>query len=123
MSVKYVLDTSAFINLILKRGDKAVDVLKASITADLIYYELGNFLRRVGRADLLEEFKNVLKLVGVERVGLDGEALRLALDEGLSYYDAVYLYLSRKYGAALISDDSDLIAKGALKTDSLLVGT
>lgn len=122
MSVKYVLDTSAFINLILKYKDRAIGVFKVSITADLIYYELGNFLRRVGRADLLEEFKNVLKLVEVKSVGLDGEVLKLALDERISYYDAVYLHLSRKYGAPLVSDDSDLVAKGALTTDSIPLG-
>ncbi|MEM1637253.1 MAG: type II toxin-antitoxin system VapC family toxin [Pyrobaculum sp.] len=84
-----------------------------SIATDLIYYELGNFLRRVGKADLLEEFKNSLRLVTVESVGLNGEVLKLALDERIFYYDAVYLHLCRKYGAALVGDDSDLVAKGA----------
>jgi len=38
----------------------------------------------------------------------------------LSYYDAVYLYLARKYNLILISDDMDLIEKFTMISNDLL---
>ena len=61
----------------------------------------------------------VLKFVRVEDLGLSREVLDLASKEGLTYYDAVYLYLSRDYGLQLVSDDKDLIMKGARTSESL----
>jgi len=41
----------------------------------------------------------------------------LLIKEKLSYYDAVYLYLARKYNLILISDDMDLIKEGDMSSD------
>ena len=65
-------------------------------------------------ADLVDDFAKALKFVRVE----DPEPSREVLSkEGLTYYDAVYL--SRDYGLQLVSDDKDLIMKGAITSDSL----
>ena len=48
------------------------------------------------------------------------EILDLSIKENLSYYDAVYLYLAKKYNLILISDDEDLIKEGAISSDNLL---
>ncbi|MFP3218601.1 MAG: hypothetical protein RXQ99_08415 [Acidianus sp.] len=42
--MKYVLDTSAIVNLISRLGNKSIDLFKESLTTDLAYYEIGNFL-------------------------------------------------------------------------------
>jgi len=51
---------------------------------------------------------------------LNYEILDLSIKENLSYYDAVYLYLAKKYNLILISDDMDSIEKGAMSSDNLL---
>jgi predicted nucleic acid-binding protein len=44
----------------------------------------------------------------------------LAIKRNLSYYNAVYLYLAKKYNLILISDDMDLIKEEeAISSDNL----
>ena len=117
--MKYVLDSSAIINLILRLKDRAIPIFEESLTATLAFYEIGNFLWKVKRTDLVDDFAKVLKFIRVEDLGLSREVLDLASKEGLTYYDAVYLYLSREHGIQLVSDDKDLIMKGAITSDSL----
>ncbi len=117
--MKYALDSSAIINLIMKLEERSVDIFKESVTADLAYYEIGNFLWKVKRADLLGDFSNIMKFLNVESVGLNEEVLVLSSKEGTTYYDAVYLFLSRKLGLQLISDDKDLVIKGAKKSSEI----
>jgi predicted nucleic acid-binding protein len=47
--------------------------------------------------------------------------LAIAIKEKLTYYDATYLFLSRKYNATLVSDDKDLINKGAKKSSEVMI--
>lgn len=119
--MKYVLDTSAIINLISRLGNKSIDLFKESLTTDLAYYEIGNFLWKIGREDLIKDFLNVLKFIHVENVNLNEEVLAIAIKEKLTYYDATYLFLSRKYNATLVSDDKDLINKGAKKSSEVMI--
>ena len=117
--MKYVLDTLAIIDLIQSLKDKSVDLFKECITADLALYEIGNFLWKIKRIDLLPDFINILKFIKIEHAGLSEEALSIAVDEGLTYYDAIYLYLSKKYKVPLVSSDKELIKKGAVDTGKL----
>lgn len=39
--MKYVLDSSAIVNLISKLGNKSIDVFKESLSSNLAYYEIG----------------------------------------------------------------------------------
>nr|WP_236753613.1 type II toxin-antitoxin system VapC family toxin [Acidianus sp. HS-5] len=89
------------------------------MTADSAYYEVGNFLRKNKRIDLVKDFLNVLKFIKVERVNLSEDVLKIAIDENLTYYDAVYLFLSRKYNIPLVSDDKDLVNKGTVKSSQI----
>ncbi|PSN90795.1 PIN domain nuclease [Candidatus Marsarchaeota G2 archaeon OSP_D] len=118
--MRYVVDTSAIINLTEKLSDEVIDVFKESMTVDLAYYEIGNFLWKVGKTHLLEDFINILKFLKIESIGLSDEVLTFAMEERITYYDAAYLFLSRKYNLTLISDDQDLINKGAKRTSDIL---
>ena len=111
---KYVLDSSSIINIILSKRGKAVDILKQGLTASLVYYEIGNFLWRIKKEELADYLVKLLRLIETEDVGLNAEVLRLALSERLTYYDAVYLYLSKTHNLPLVSDDKELIKKGAV---------
>ncbi|BFH72828.1 type II toxin-antitoxin system VapC family toxin [Sulfurisphaera javensis] len=111
--LEYVIDTSSIIELILTKKDKSIDILERCITADLVFYEIGNFLWKTKKMELLHHFLNILNLIQIENVSLNSEVLKLAINENLTYYDSVYLYLSKKYNLTLLSEDKDLRSKGA----------
>jgi len=114
MSKKYVLDSSAIISLTANKEEIAINIFKESLTSTLALYEVGNFLWKNKLEDLTDEFIKVFKFIEVENVGLNKEIVGLSIKENLTYYDATFLYLSKKYGLKLVSDDKDLIRKGAI---------
>lgn len=63
MKIKYVLDTSAIIILIQKLGENSIDIFKDSLTSTLAIYEIGNFLWKIKKLELINDFKNVLKFL------------------------------------------------------------
>jgi len=69
---------------------------------------------------MIELFNYIIGKAKIEEVRLKYEILDLSIKENLSYYDAVYLYLTRKYNLILIIDDKDLIKEGAISSDNLL---
>ncbi|BCS93122.1 Exonuclease VapC9 [Metallosphaera sp. J1] len=117
---RYVIDASSIIEAILSLGEEAISFLEECSSADLVLYEIGNFLWKSDNGELVEPFRQVLKFLSLESVGLNQEVLKIAREEGLTYYDAVYLYLSRKSGSTLISEDRDLINKGAIPVKKVL---
>jgi predicted nucleic acid-binding protein len=58
--MKYVLDASEIIDLVLRLGSKAIDIFKECLMMDLDYYEIGNFLLKIKRIDLAKDFINVM---------------------------------------------------------------
>ena len=69
---------------------------------------------------MIELFNYIFEKSNIKEVRLNYEVFDLAIKENLSYYDAVYLYLAKKYNLILISDDKDLIKEGAISSDNLL---
>ncbi|NAZ26505.1 MAG: PIN domain-containing protein [Nanoarchaeota archaeon] len=131
--MKYVIDTSALINIVLKFYKKDINfinrLVEESIFPDLIFYEIGSYLRKYKKItkisnneikEIAELFNYIIEKAKIDEVRLNYEILDLSIKENLSYYDAVYLYLARKYNLILISDDTDLIEKGAISSDNLL---
>ncbi len=131
--MKYVIDTSALINIVLKFYKKDLNfinrLLEESIFPDLIFYEIGSYLRKYKEIkkvsnneikEMVELFNYIIGKAKIEEVRLNYEILDLSIKGNLSYYNAVYLYLAKKYNLILISDDKDLIEKGAVSSDNLL---
>ena len=131
--MKYVIDTSALINIVLKFYKKDLNfinrLIEESIFPDLIFYEIGSYLRKYKEIrkvsnneikEMTELFNYIIGKAKIEEVRLNYEILDLSIKENLSYYDAVYLYLAKKYNLILISDDKDLIKEGAIGSDNLL---
>jgi len=58
---------------------------------------------------MIELFNYIIRKAKIGEVRLNYEVFDLSIKENLSYYDAVYLYLAKKYNLILISDDRDLI--------------
>ena len=120
MNKKYVLDSSAIYSLIENLGGKVIDIFKESVTSTLAFYEIGNILWKRKREDLADMFIKVLSFIDVEDERLNKEVVSLSIKENLTYYDATFLYLSKKYGLKLVSDDKDLIRKGAIPSNKII---
>lgn len=118
MGVRYLLDASALYPLVLRLREGLLDHASLFAVLDLTVYEVGNVLwkeHRAGRvrslqaaAALFQEVFENLTILPLED-GL-GEVLELASSEGLTFYDASYLYTARRHGLRLVTEDGDLQA-------------
>jgi len=114
---RYLLDTSALYPLLLRLGDRIIDYAHLLAVLDLTLYEAGNTVwkeHRAGRVRrlepvtrLLEEFFSSVEIIRIEPRDITGIA-RLAVEEGLTFYDASYLYTARMKGLRLVTEDKDL---------------
>jgi predicted nucleic acid-binding protein len=121
------------VNLV-KRG--TLKPLIDGVTLDLAVYESLNAVWKehkvLGRIDLetakelVELLKGVFDSVPLESAkGYEVEVFELASKEGLTAYDAAYLYIAMRDGLTLVSDDEELLSKAsryvkALRTTSVL---
>ena len=120
----FVLDSSAIAILLSTFKEKAISLIKGRITLDLAYYELGNvlwkeaiLLKRINKKEARERAKEVgLILSEMEVMRISDpeelvEIMSLALKSKLTFYDSVYLFITRKLNASLVTEDSKLIKK------------
>ena len=114
---RYLLDASAIYPLVLRLRKGLLRYVDRFAVLDLTVYEVGNVLWkefRRGRIKRLEPvvtlFEELFSYVEVlrPRIGL-GEVVKLAVKEGLTFYDASYLYTARTSGMKLVTEDSDLL--------------
>jgi len=128
-----LFDASAVVNLV-KRGSLKPFIRGA--TLDLAVYESLNAIwkehKMLSHIDLetartfVEILKGLFDSIPLESVkGYETEVFELASKEGLTVYDAAYLYVAMKDGLTLVSDDERLLSKAtryvkALKTAELL---
>ncbi|MEM2122993.1 MAG: type II toxin-antitoxin system VapC family toxin [Candidatus Bathyarchaeia archaeon] len=118
-------DSSAIITLC---GEKKLDKLLGGWTLNLAFYEIGNAIwkqaylyktieadeARIALDSIIEVF-NRLKKPKTENAL---EILRIALEEGINYYDASYIQAAIHNSLTLVTDDSRLykIGKKYIKT-------
>jgi predicted nucleic acid-binding protein len=123
MSLKsYLLDASAIIELIA-RGALAYKLLSVNVNVlDLTVYECYNalwkFIRRglitlVDGLSLAEEVSRFLKNAHTINVDADSmsKVLKLAVEKGLTVYDALYVYNARERNLVLVTEDEKLMEK------------
>lgn len=113
--MKYLYDSSAIINLVAgKRAEKLLE----DGTLGLTFYEVGNAIWKqvyLKRSLTREEGEKALRTL-VEVLAMmkevpvdDGQAvLGIAVEEGLTYYDASYVHAAVKNGLTLVTDDGRL---------------
>jgi len=121
-----VIDASALAALLMPEDggeevEKAVKEAEGVSTLDLAAYEVGNAVwRRVRRGELSMEEGNVvistlLSLLDTFEVFSYREvaayAFRLAVDAGVTVYDAAYVVLAKRLDARLLTLDGELFRK------------
>ena len=127
--MKYLLDASALIPLLLDLGEKVLEIAtKAQLYAtDLTLYEIGNglwklvaLLKVMDLEDALELMdvvqvlvaKEFLKVVSYRELDLK-KALELAIRERLTLYDTTYIIAAVSLNATLVTEDERLRDKAS----------
>ena len=109
----YLLDSSAIINLV-KRG--VVEPFVEAATLDLALYECVNavwkehrLLKRIDRETalmFLSVLSDVFRVVRrASMAGSEEDVFKLASEEGITVYDASYVYVAVRDGFTLVTDD------------------
>lgn len=117
----YFYDASSIVNLI-KRG--LIKPFSNGISLDLALYESLNaiwkeyqLLKKLDKdsaslfVDIIEAVFNVVRVLSIR--GLEKEIFNLASKEGLTIYDASYLYIALKNRFILVTDDEKLKNKAS----------
>ena len=114
-----LFDSSAIINLC---GEKEVDKLLEGWTLHLAFYELGNAVWKqahihktitVNEANIvLDSLTAVFKKLKKPEMGDPLEILKIAIDEGLTYYDAAYIRAAVENALTLVTNDKQLYKIG-----------
>ncbi|MEM3948945.1 MAG: type II toxin-antitoxin system VapC family toxin [Zestosphaera sp.] len=123
----YLYDASAILNLV-KRGK--VRVFVKGCTTDLAIYETINavweecyLLKRIrvetayGLVELLSKIFNILDLHTVG--SSEKDVLEIAMKEGISIYDASYIYIATQNKLTLVTDDKKLISVAKKYTNTV----
>lgn len=120
--MKAIVDASSLL-LMIKNidGEALLSKLEGLATLDLAFYEIGNALwkqavRGVASREEVERaalaIGKLLLLKGVIKVGWRdlgySAILNLAVDNGITFYDASYLAASIAFGVPLVTEDEKL---------------
>jgi|UniRef100_A0A7C3WTU1 Predicted nucleic acid-binding protein, contains PIN domain len=117
----YLFDASAIVNLV-KRG--SLKPLGGGASLDLAVYESLNAVWKEhvlqSRVDagtargLVEVLTGVFSVIPLESIrGFELEVYELAYREGLTVYDAAYLYVALREHLTLVSDDRKLLERAS----------
>ena len=114
----YLYDASAILNLV-KRGE--LRVFLGGHTLDLAIYEVANAVWKeccllgkikIERAykviELVSRIFDVLNLHSVK--GFEKEVMDIAVKEGVTFYDASYMYMAMRNKLTLVTDDRKLMS-------------
>ena len=115
-----LFDASALANLIIKRGQRALEVTKGNFSLDLAGYEIGNALWRLcllekkisqdeaeGFLSTVSDFLGLLQLVSFAELD-PKRVFNLAFSERLTFYDASYVVAAEIMTMTLVTDDDRL---------------
>ncbi|ADX81914.1 PIN domain-containing protein [Sulfolobus islandicus] len=125
--MSYVFDSSSIYALLTKGK---IELLGGNYTVFLAKLELGNIVwkeaflhKRISREEglrLLSFISKVLNTMNLEDVNCK-ETEEIALDYGITFYDASYVWLARKLDLPLITEDNKL--RKAVEKDLKVLST
>jgi len=120
----HLLDSSAIAIIIKRLRGKAVEHLYRNTTLDLSRYELGNIIWKkcvlkslISQEEALyraEDMAKTLELTSMERVESNEDfkdAMRLAINLKITFYDASYLQIAKSRKLTLVTEDKKLSEK------------
>jgi len=115
-----LFDASSIINALVSKGVLSADLLSEGVRTELTLFEVGNVIwktrgprpsqndseakRRVGDAGRVLSLMLVADLKPSEAEGV----IDLILRNGISFYDASYLYIALRDGYTLVTEDEAL---------------
>ncbi|MFA5382760.1 MAG: type II toxin-antitoxin system VapC family toxin [Candidatus Micrarchaeia archaeon] len=125
----YIYDSSAFYELI-----KTKDLNTENFILDLTFYEVGNILWKYctllkkktefckkdleNICNILENWERVIRIYPLDTQYI----LEIAIKNKLTFYDAAYIYLAKKYSTGLLTCDKKLyVASKKEKIKSVLI--
>ena len=119
-------DASAFLNLLLNEGSKALSVLSGQTVLDLTTYEIGNSIwkmlylqKKITKAEACSLLDSCLEIISGMSVlyikGLEEDVKELSSSMGQSFYDSAYLVVAKNHNLELVTDDKKLL-KAALNS-------
>lgn len=122
--MKYLLDSSAIILILKWLKEKSIEALEGQATLNLAYYEINNVIWKQcmieGSIDLKEainmarEIAEILGIMSIEELKSAeeiGEAMKYAIEQKLTFYDASYLQKAKNKNYILITEDKELLKK------------
>lgn len=125
--MSYVFDASSLLILARDLGEKAVDIVRGEMTADLAVYEIGNalwkeceLLKRLSYEEALKALEfmaallNIMETVDIRNLNMIDDVLRNASELNITYYDSAYLTIAEKTDRILVTDDKKL-SKASVK--------
>jgi predicted nucleic acid-binding protein len=116
--MRYVLDSSALLNIVRTLGSRALPRIKGSYTLTLTLYEIGNalwkeatLLKRITFSEstyILNTVTQLLKFLHVVEPRSVELTLNIAYKLRITYYDASYIVVAYELNADLVTDDYKL---------------
>lgn len=119
----YLFDSSAIAIVLRRFGEKSLDLLEGEATLDLALYELGNVVwkeyalrKSMGKEEAIRrvnDLSSVLRLMDTMTIALAdlSGVMKVAVEWNLTFYDSSYLYIAKKLGATLVTEDDELLRK------------
>ena len=115
---RYLLDASAVYPLILNLRERIIKFKDFLVILDLTIYEIGNAIwkdyrrGRISNPSIVARlFIEVLKELKRLSIGSNEitDVLQIAIENNLTFYDASYLYVVKRYGLKIVTQDQDLL--------------
>ena len=130
--MSYLFDASALLNSVRLYNDAIIDFIERNecYALTLTRYEVGNALWKeaylIKRIEVNQAIKvfnfinslfNLMSVIDISSYEREIDILLTAIQMGLTFYDASYLFIAKNLKATLITDDDDII-KASKRTET-----
>ncbi len=108
-------------------GDRLYEIAKESAVLDLTKYEIGNAILKESKTKgidlnrMTSSWQRLLIFFNTITIDNMVDIQRIALENGLTFYDAAYIHTAEKHNLRLVTEDKDLLksSKNAVNLKAL----
>ncbi len=130
--MSYLFDASALLSSVRLYNDAIIDFIERNecYALTLTRYEVGNTLwkevnliKRIEVNQVIKVFNfinsllNLMSVIDITSYERENDVLLMAIQMGLTFYDASYLFIAKNLKAILVTDDNDII-KASKRTET-----